>query len=601
MRVYWIVFFFGILIAMCWSCSDKASGEDKVSDVDGHTDADADSDTDADADTDTDTDADADTDADSDTDADADTDTDTDADADTDADSDTDADADTDADSDTDADADTDADSDTDADADTDTDVDADTDADTGPDTADTDTNRYEDTGTDEVKGTDTAGNTDTDAETDADSDTQPGDMVTVQIEQTRQEIAGFGINLTWSPPLSNERADLLFDPNKGIGISICRIGMGMDGDQLSDNIWADMRMARQRGVETFIGTLWSAPAECKTNNDVNDGGHLRENCYESWANTIAAFPAKVKQNTNIDLYAMSPQNEVDFASCGYEKPCNGNYPTMLYTSEELAAFVEVVGPKLHALNPPVKLIAAEVAEWNHLWSNESAPESPDSLNGVGYDYGHVLYEAPEAWAEVDILGVHMYITQVSEPWPDDVPKEKEIWQTEMSGVKWFPEEGPSAHIENGVAVAGWIHNGLTVGEANAWVWWWIEATMTDDNEGLFLMDGTITKRLYTLGNFSKFIRPGHTRVNVTGTTPENILLSAYKGTDGTVVIVAINRGNTPVTVPMTIAGGTAPVFLTPWVTSVSDNLVSKTAISVNGGEFTATLPGMSVTTFVGK
>jgi hypothetical protein len=32
---------------------------------------------------------------------------------------------------------------------------------------------------------------------------------------------------------------------------------------------------------------------------------------------------------------------------------------------------------------------------------------------------------------------------------------------TEMSGVKWWPEQGPSSDINNGVAVAGWIHSAL--------------------------------------------------------------------------------------------------------------------------------------------
>jgi O-glycosyl hydrolase len=64
---------------------------------------------------------------------------------------------------------------------------------------------------------------------------------------------------------------------------------------------------------------------------------------------------------------------------------------------------------------------------------------------------------------------------------------------------------------------------------------------------------------------------------------------------------VAINKGSASATVPITIAGGTAPMSLTPWVTSSADNLVSKTAVAVTGGTFTATLASKTVTTFVGK
>jgi glucuronoarabinoxylan endo-1,4-beta-xylanase len=89
--------------------------------------------------------------------------------------------------------------------------------------------------------------------------------------------------------------------------------------------------------------------------------------------------------------------------------------------------------------------------------------------------------------------------------------------------------------------------------------------------------------------------------VNVTGDIPKGVLLSAYKGTDGTIVVVAIDSTSTAATVPITISGGTAPATLTPWVTSASDNLKSKEAVTVSGGTFTATLAGKTVTTFVGK
>src|SRR4029434_5773428 len=110
-----------------------------------------------------------------------------------------------------------------------------------------------------------------------------------------------------------------------------------------------------------------------------------------------------------------------------------------------------------------------------------------------------------------------------------------------------------SKDIDNGIAVAKWLHNALTVGEANAWLWWWYKGS--DTNEGLFLSDGSDTKRHYTFGNYTKFIRPGYVRVNIAGSIPSDALLSAYKGTDGTVVVVAINKGSARVDVPIAIAG----------------------------------------------
>jgi glucuronoarabinoxylan endo-1,4-beta-xylanase len=258
-----------------------------------------------------------------------------------------------------------------------------------------------------------------------------------------------------------------------------------------------------------------------------------------------------------------------------------------------------------------------ETSQWRRVWSNASATGSvPSNLNstdplgcgfpptncgpGEGYDYGHALYADPTAWGLLDILGVHQYYTQVAEPWPSNVPARKPVWQTEMSGLKWWPEQGPSSDINNAVAVAGWIHNGVTVGEASAWLWWWWQA-QGNTNEGLLLSGGTDTKRRFALGNFSRFVRPGYIRTDITGVVPTDLLLAAFKGPDGTVVVVAINRGSVSSNVQITIAGGSAPATFTPWVTSVTDNLASKAAVAVTGGAFTAALASKTVTTFVGR
>ena len=57
--------------------------------------------------------------------------------------------------------------------------------------------------------------------------------------------------------------------------------------------------------------------------------------CYTSWATTIASFAA------SNGFYAMSIGNEPDFASCSSNDPCNGNYPTTLYTATEMVAWVK--------------------------------------------------------------------------------------------------------------------------------------------------------------------------------------------------------------------------------------------------------------------
>lgn len=449
---------------------------------------------------------------------------------------------------------------------------------------------------------------------------------VTVKLDGVHQTIQGFGLNdallsATWSA----QTLDNLFTTKgaDGIGLQVLRIGMNSTGG-IAGSTSSNISGAKSRGAK-IIGSTWSPPANCKTNGSTQDGGHTKDTCYGSWSDTIAKF---AKDN---GLYAMSLGNEPDFASCGNDEPCNGNYDTTLYTAKEMVAFAKIAGPKIQANG--VKVIAPEASEWIHQWSNESAKgsvpgnkNSSDPLkcgfpasntactNGDGYDYGHWLNKDADAWKAIDIIGVHEYDTQHAEPWPADVSggkKDKEVWQTEMSGVKWWPEQGTgtgnsltgSDSIDNGVAVAGWIHSALVVGEASAWLWWWYNAYNTDDNEGLLLgKSGTkLTKRYYTLGQYSKFVRPTYQMVDVVGNSNADVLLSAFKGPDGTVVVVGINKSATAVTIPITITGGTAPAMMTPTVTSASDNLKDGTAVAVSGGVLMASLGAKSVTTFVGK
>ena len=375
------------------------------------------------------------------------------------------------------------------------------------------------------------------------------------------------------------------------------------------------------------IGSVWTAPASCKDNGSKTGGGFLKESCYDSFSTTIANF-AKAQ-----GLYAMGAANEPDFASCGNSigPPCNGEYDTMLYTAKQMVAWVKVLGPKLKANG--VKLIAPEPSEWIHLWSNTSAtgstvashPNSSDPLkcgcfgndpvktgcsskceSGDGYDYGHWLAKDATAWAAIDILGTHEYDSQKAEPWPADVDggkRTKPIYQTEVSGVMYWPEQGFTNDIKNGIAVAGWVHSGLVVGEASGWLYWWYQPNGSGggDNEGLVQAGSSVlTKRAYTIGNYSKYVRPGSVMVEVAGNSNKDLLLSAFTGTDGT-IIVGINKGTTDISVPIAISGGTAPASCSPYVTSDKDNFKAGSAATVTGGSLAAAFATMTVTTYVCK
>jgi O-glycosyl hydrolase len=419
--------------------------------------------------------------------------------------------------------------------------------------------------------------------------------------------------------------------------MNVLRVGMQPNATNVSAyQSFDDVKAAAKLGCKYFIGTVWSAPANFKTNNNLNAGGYLKEEYYTEWAKAIAKFPKVFKDGSGIDLWAMSPQNETDFASCASKgEPCTVDYVTMLWTGQMYAKFFEIVGPLIKAAG--CKAMAPEASEWLHAWSDFSACCSEPSGKGSsdplgcgylgkdgkplcdhqkGYDYGHWLYANKKAWDAIDIFSTHQYDTQVAEPWPSDVPRTNtggtiEVWQTEMSGVRYWPEQGQlsgtsctcTSHIKNGVAVARWIHSALTVGEASAWCYWWWQ--QSGDNEGLTCNGSTLTKRYYTYGNFSRYMRPGQKVVNIANTSllPAKVLLVASKSDNGKVVIVAINETTTAQTIPITIAGGTVPTAFKPIITSESKEGWKETEsdVPVTNGVLTASLEAMSVTTFVSK
>ena len=114
--------------------------------------------------------------------------------------------------------------------------------------------------------------------------------------------------------------------------------------------------------------------------------------------------------------------------------------------------------------------------------------------------------------------------------------------------------------MEEALYVARVMHYDLTVANARSWQWW--RAAGGNYKDGLIRMyvkgerfggrgqgRGMVqtnmvrdSKLMWTLGNFSRFVRPGAVRLDMEGNMEiDGLMLSAYKNTDGTLAIVAIN------------------------------------------------------------
>ena len=395
------------------------------------------------------------------------------------------------------------------------------------------------------------------------------GSGIVVNPATTNQTMDGFGIADVWQGKSTSSAAQrtLFWDPEQGIGMTLLRIGIDENGKIMGDAAFVEAPEVVKFGGRVWAAP-WSPPGSYKDNNDMNNGGHLNTSSYEAWATTLAAFPAYFKQNAGVDLWGLSAQNEPDFVA---------TYRTCIFSASQMNAFIKVLGPKLHALSPPVKLIAAEPDVWGHLWSN-------------GDKYGAAIEADATVNALVDVHATHDYGANVQSTTRTSPPANVShpIWQTEATYTAGAGI-GPALDFDRCIYAA------VTSGGASGWVYWWTPE---------FLNGGSTTsppKRVYAMGNFSKFVRPGYVRVGITG-APSSVQIAPFMNrSDGTFAIVALNSGSSAVAVSFFVSGAGWPGTVTPYVTSASSNLAAVTEITVAAGRFSGSLEAQSITTFVGK
>ena len=421
-----------------------------------------------------------------------------------------------------------------------------------------------------------------------------------VDWQDEKQEIEGFGgsgafhqaANL-WSYP-ERERElilDLLFSQEKGIGLSIVRniIGDGGDwgaeidgptpsiqpvegvwnwtGDE--DQIWL-MKEAAQRGCTRFVSTAWSPPAWMKTNNSVIQGGELRPDKYQAFAEYLAKYVRGYREHHQIEIYAISPANEPDLTT---------DYSSCRWTGLQLRDFVK------NHLTPTLKQESISVKVM-----------IPETMNFTE-SYALATLSDPAAREGVDIIGVHAY-DFMAIPFPAAKSQQKAVWQTEVSNIGF--NDGT---IDDGLKYAKLLHDHLTITEVNAWLFWWLAAYKP--GEALIHLDPayqtfTTFKRLYTIGNYSRFVRPGYVRLNTESNPAPNIFVTAFKDKkSGQFVLVAINNGERERTVQFELKGFPATKAVVPYRTSATEDLAKLAPISVAKGAFPATLKAKSVTTFI--
>jgi glucuronoarabinoxylan endo-1,4-beta-xylanase len=399
------------------------------------------------------------------------------------------------------------------------------------------------------------------------------------------QKIDGFGASNAFfrqrgmETALTDAEAELFFSPLKGIGLSLLRIQVPTDGSCLPNtnggiipedisacaggpNNIRDITLAQSYGVKVWA-TPWSPPIQWKLpNREV--GGILLPTHYGKWANYLAAFVYSVKQTTGLDLYAMSSQNEPNAKVDNWSAK---------WKPKELISFV-------------IKHLIPVMSKANTL---VIMPETSS--------YGYLRKYSPKTLPSNVIVAFHNYDYTIPKRGTGNIFAPRSLWETEVCTLTGIWDSS----INDALLWAIRIHSFLVNGNINAWHWWWLTSHSKDPNRAnqhLLNVNGVPAQRLFAIGSFSKFIRPGFLRIGITAQPQNEIYISAFR-----------SNNVYPVHQSFSLHCGFNLQLFVPWLTADNIPLVQNspihvgysesTSVNVPDNTFSIILPAQSITTLV--
>jgi glucuronoarabinoxylan endo-1,4-beta-xylanase len=407
------------------------------------------------------------------------------------------------------------------------------------------------------------------------------------------QTIDGFGAacdDIGACEAMNTSQAAQVFGTGTGqIGLSIFRDIVPFDGSCSTTCAFRSPNTeayATQYGL-TIFGTPLTPPASMKSNSSVicNAGpgniGSLLAGSYGAYATYLSNYVSQFRTRYGYAPKFISVQNEPDFCSTDQTFGWGA-----AWTAAQIDTFVKTnLGPTVPAgtkvMMPETSFFPVGTPPQNGFpsYANTCMLDSSCSQYiGVAASHGY-----GDTYTTYSNLGSAHY------------------WETEnYIPVKPAVYDGSMA---NALLVAKDIHNWMTV-NGNAYMYWRIYNSMsTNDNESLIQppTGTTPAKRFWAFGNFSKYIRPGWSRITCTAAPTSGWSVTCYKDSSSVNFAIVVINSNT--------SGGTLTVnglpsgvsTVTPVITDAgSNNLAPQANVNVSSGSFFYTLTAQSVTTFFG-
>ena len=407
-----------------------------------------------------------------------------------------------------------------------------------------------------------------------------PAGTATVNFGNQGQVIRGFGGSEAWSGPMPQSQISTLYGTGStDLGLTIMRLRIApatwdATAKTADTSAWTtelDNGLAAQQMGAIVFASPWTPPPSMKSDNSVNEGS-LNTSSYSDYAAYLEDY-VNYASSLGVNLYAISMQNEPDWNPCGTGGPTASScYESCLWTGQQMDTWV--------ANDSSVLTTRLMMPESFYFASSMSDP----SLND------------PNAVNKISIIGGHLY---GSKPYYYTLAESlnKDVWMTEHT-INLASGETTTQSMTDALAEAKDIHDSMTVGQYNAYVYWWmVNSSSLSYYNGLIDPANGMTDIGAALAQFSRFVRPGYHRYDATASPVSGVYVSAYGG-NGHEVIVAINTNiaDNPVTFAIQNQSVSS---VTPYQTMAGAMVAQQAAVTVSGNQFAYTLPAQSITTFV--
>jgi glucuronoarabinoxylan endo-1,4-beta-xylanase len=445
-----------------------------------------------------------------------------------------------------------------------------------------------------------------------ADNMTSAGTDASADFSGALQPIDGFGFSAAFSRaalihrmPADQQRqiVDLLLSPRDGAGLSILRMGIGSAPDGVGDNrsiepvdpgspstppvyqwdvndsgqVWL-AEQAKAFGVRRFYADAWSAPPFMKTNGIVANGGQIcglpETSCAsgdwrQAYANYLVQY-VKFYKGEGIDITNLGFTNEPNFVA---------TYASMKLDTTQVNDMLQVLGPTVRQSGLPLSIVCCDATGWGPEMSYTTAVESD-----------------PNVARQVDVISGHEYGSPARSPQPTS----KRTWMSEWQagGTPWNMAWDDGTQTA-GITLAEDINAALTRADVSAYIYFF--GASTGATGGFIQLDGDqfhVSKRLWAMAAFSRFIRPRAVRVRASAADP-SLQISAFRNQDGTRVIEIINTATTAITTRLRLDPGTAAARPTSYVTDTDRSLARENNAEVHGRDLSVQLAPRALTTVV--